>query len=175
MVRLLLKTSPTLTAERRPLSWELTRKFSTQQLAFIELKCAMQAAGGEKGHWWYYLAWNPPCYNTNLLDKMCPLYNSAKIIYGATNGSLDWIWRLFYKRKFMSGPINMVKTNGHWSHSPREKLDAVLLNWCQNAIQVLIHRLELLIIDSRWSHAYIIGLQCSQTRVEKLLTAMGGG
>lgn len=50
LVRLLLKTSSTLTAEHSALSCELTRKFSTQQLAFIEQKCAMQGSVGEKGH-----------------------------------------------------------------------------------------------------------------------------
>lgn len=52
MARLLLKTPPTLTAEHRVFSCEPIREFSTQQLAFIELKCAMQTAGGKNGRWW---------------------------------------------------------------------------------------------------------------------------
>ena len=42
------KMPPTLTAEHREASCELTRKFSTQQLAFVALACAVQAVGGER-------------------------------------------------------------------------------------------------------------------------------
>lgn len=82
------KTPPTLAAEHGEASCELTRKFSTQQLAFVVLACAVQAGGGER----YQRSHPTPDPTKATYQTGCThVYNCGKIIHGVTDCSRDWI------------------------------------------------------------------------------------